>query len=123
MCYFIGMTTAKKAKAQAKAPAKASKSVAEEVITKSVGVRELRQNASQVLDLVKRGEVIIVTERGKPIAELQPIKKSKYQLLLESGAITPAKEPFDPEFWSTTDLPRYPNAVEEFLKERHEARF
>ena len=117
------MTTAKKANVQSKASVKASKSVAEEVITKSVGVRELRQNASQVLDLVKRGEVIIVTERGKPIAELQPIKKSKYQLLLESGAITPAKEPWDPELWSTTDMPRYPEGLAEFLKDRYEARY
>jgi prevent-host-death family protein len=38
-----------------------------------VGVRELRQNLSVYLRRVSRGETLEVTERGQPVATLQPI--------------------------------------------------
>ena len=38
-----------------------------------VGVRELRQNLSVYLRRVRRGETLEVTERGRPVALLQPI--------------------------------------------------
>jgi prevent-host-death family protein len=38
-----------------------------------VGVRELRQNLSVYLRRVKRGEALEVTERGSPVARLEPI--------------------------------------------------
>ena len=37
-----------------------------------VGVRELRQNLSVYLRRVRRGESLEVTERGQPVAVLQP---------------------------------------------------
>jgi len=39
----------------------------------SVGVRELRQRASELLRLVERGETIEVTDRGRPVALLTPL--------------------------------------------------
>jgi prevent-host-death family protein len=39
-----------------------------------VGVRELRQNLSVYLRRVRRGEALEVTERGRPVATLQPIR-------------------------------------------------
>jgi antitoxin (DNA-binding transcriptional repressor) of toxin-antitoxin stability system len=42
---------------------------------KSVGIRELKNNLSRYLYLVKEGETIIVTEHNKVIAEIkQPIE-------------------------------------------------
>ena len=117
------MTTKPKASETKKVPAKKSDSIVENELQKVVGVRELRQQASRVLDLVKRGEVIVVTEHGTPIAEIVPIKKSKLQILIEQGAITPALEPFDPELWNNTDGPRFPEGLDLFLKERREARY
>lgn len=117
------MTTKPKASKGKKAAAEKSASPGVQELQKVVGVRELRQQASRVLDLVKKGEVIVVTEHGKPIAELVPIKKTKLERLIEQGAITPAKEPFDLDFWNNTDGPRYPEALEQFLKERREARY
>lgn len=38
-----------------------------------VGVRELRQNLSVYLRRVRRGETLEVTDRGRPVATLQPI--------------------------------------------------
>ena len=117
------MSTKPKVSKGAKVKPKKNASVVEAGLQKVVGVRELRQQASRVLDLVKKGEVIVVTERGTPIAEIVPIKKSKLQILIDQGAITPAKEPFDADLWNRTDGPIYPEALEEFLKERREARY
>jgi prevent-host-death family protein len=39
----------------------------------SVGVRELRQRASELLRLVERGETIEITDRGRPVARLGPV--------------------------------------------------
>lgn len=41
-----------------------------------VGVRELRQNLSVYLRRVRRGEALEVTERGEPVAVLQPLRTS-----------------------------------------------
>ena len=39
----------------------------------SVGVRELRQRASELLRRVAAGETIEVTDRGRPVALLSPL--------------------------------------------------
>jgi len=39
----------------------------------SVGVRELRQRASELLRRVEAGEVFEVTDRGRPVALLGPL--------------------------------------------------
>jgi prevent-host-death family protein len=41
-----------------------------------VGVRELRQNLSVYLRRVAAGEVLEVTERGRPVAQLAPLHDS-----------------------------------------------
>jgi prevent-host-death family protein len=38
-----------------------------------VGVRELRQRASELLRRVERGETIEITDRGRPVARLAPL--------------------------------------------------
>ncbi len=60
---------------------------------RSIGVRELRQNASRYLLEVKRGETLEVTERGEPIARLVPIpqKESTYARLVAEGRIRPGR--------------------------------
>lgn len=45
-------------------------------VMERVGVRELRQNLSVYLRRVRRGEALEVTERGRPVAVLQPIAAS-----------------------------------------------
>jgi prevent-host-death family protein len=41
-----------------------------------VGVRELRQRASELLRLVAAGETIEVTDRGRPVALLSPMPEA-----------------------------------------------
>ena len=38
----------------------------------SVGVRDLRDNLSEYLSRVREGELLVITDRAKPIAELGP---------------------------------------------------
>ena len=54
-----------------------------------IGVRELRQHASRYLALVARGEHIEVTEGGKPIALLVPLRGNRWDALIANGRITP----------------------------------
>lgn len=39
----------------------------------TVGIRELRQRASELLRLVAAGETIEITDRGRPVALLTPL--------------------------------------------------
>ena len=58
---------------------------------KTIGVRELRQQASRYLREVERGGAIEVTDRGRPIARLVPIpRSSRVEALLATGEISPA---------------------------------
>jgi prevent-host-death family protein len=41
----------------------------------SVGIRDLRQRASELVRRVEAGETIEVTDRGRPVARLGPIAK------------------------------------------------
>ncbi|MGH7642556.1 MAG: type II toxin-antitoxin system Phd/YefM family antitoxin [Candidatus Dormibacteria bacterium] len=62
-----------------------------------IGVRELRQNASRYLELVKAGEQVEVTERGRLIALLvapDPARSARDRLLRE-GRLRAARQPFN----------------------------
>lgn len=50
----------------------------------TVGVRELKNRLTRYLRQTKQGEEIVVTERGKPIALLMPIKAVKRASSLEA---------------------------------------
>jgi len=41
-----------------------------------VTIRELRNHGGDVLDRVARGERLIVTRSGKPVAELRPLSRT-----------------------------------------------
>jgi prevent-host-death family protein len=60
-----------------------------------VGVRELRQNASRYLALVKAGETVEVTERGELVALLAPPggPRSARDRLVAAGVLVPATSP------------------------------
>jgi prevent-host-death family protein len=38
-----------------------------------IGIRELRQNASEYVRRAEKGETIEVTDRGRPVAQLTPL--------------------------------------------------
>ncbi|MGR6967387.1 type II toxin-antitoxin system Phd/YefM family antitoxin [Geodermatophilus sp. URMC 61] len=61
-----------------------------------IGVRELRQNASRYLALVKAGETVEVTERGQLVAVLAPPSPATTarERLIAEGRLIPASAPF-----------------------------
>lgn len=63
---------------------------------RSVGVRELRQRASELLRRVGQGETIEVTDRGRPVAVLAPPPEGNpIDRLRALGDIEPAKGALD----------------------------
>lgn len=54
-----------------------------------VGIRELRQNASAVIRRVASGETVEVTDRGRAVARIVPLRRAGVvdQLIAEGRAI------------------------------------
>lgn len=67
-------------------------------MTVEVGVRELRANLSAFLDLVKAGEDVVVTERGKAVARIvSPGEaRSRIEQHIAEGRAHPPKKPKGP---------------------------
>ena len=61
----------------------------------AIGVRELRQHASRYLARVEAGEELGVTNNGRLVARLVPVRDAERSraALLESGALIPARQP------------------------------
>lgn len=56
-----------------------------------IGIRELRQNASQYVERAERGEVIEITNRGRVVGLLVPAPKPGGLERIEAeGRLTPA---------------------------------
>jgi prevent-host-death family protein len=60
-----------------------------------IGVRELRQHASRYLARVASGETLEVTDRGRPVAMLVPVRGDEWQHLMASGRVVPPTEDGD----------------------------
>ncbi len=60
-----------------------------------VGMRELSQRTARVLALVRAGETVEVTDRGKTVARIVPAADDRYAQLVAAGVIREARRPFD----------------------------
>ncbi len=57
-----------------------------------IGIRDLKQNASAVVRRVEAGETLEITDRGRPVARIVPLRHaSAYDRLVAEGRITPAR--------------------------------
>lgn len=92
-----------------------------------IGVRELRQHASVYIDLVERGYTVDITNRGRLVAQLVPVREpeSPLERLMAAGIIEPAEDPGD-----LLDVepgphvpPGHPTASEILLQMREEERY
>lgn len=64
----------------------------------TVGIRALKQNASRVVAEAAAGDIVVITDRGRPVAMLMPYRESRLQALIDAGRATPARHPI-------TDVP------------------
>ncbi len=55
------------------------------------GIRALKQNASKVVARVAAGEIVTITDRGRPVALLTPIPVGRLDALVAAGRARPAK--------------------------------
>lgn len=53
----------------------------------SVGVRELRRQASAVIKRVTTGESIYITDHGYPVARIVPLNNNRFDQLVVEGKI------------------------------------
>jgi prevent-host-death family protein len=60
-----------------------------------IGVRELRQHASRYLARVVGGETIEVTDRGRAVAWLVPVRSDPWADMVAAGRIAPAEDDAD----------------------------
>ncbi|HEX9670327.1 MAG TPA: type II toxin-antitoxin system prevent-host-death family antitoxin [Thermoanaerobaculia bacterium] len=68
---------------------------------RTAGVAELKAKLSEHLDRVKRGEEVLITERGQPIAKLVPIDLGSWdermQRLASQGLVKLPEKKMTPE--------------------------
>ncbi len=96
---------------------------------KTAAVSEIKAALSEYLARVKAGEEVMITERGKPIAKIVPLRRdhagvSPHLLALEQAGLARLGTGSLPDgFW---DLPRPQDAaggsLDALLKEREEER-
>ena len=91
------------------------------MIQKTIGIRELKQQLSGHIKEVKNGAILVITERGKPVARLEPIRSRSddgFQQLIDSGMVEGTGESLLPE---VPRVPvRGPKTVAELLLEDRE---
>jgi prevent-host-death family protein len=104
-----------------------------EVTMKAAKVSELKAGLSKYLARVKRGEQVVITERGRPVAKLVPmpprphdVEPDEWDRILElerQGRITIPEKPggIPDEFW-TMPRPKDPEGLvlKQLLKDREE---
>ncbi|NOY55755.1 MAG: type II toxin-antitoxin system prevent-host-death family antitoxin [Actinobacteria bacterium] len=62
-------------------------------ISVEVGIRELRNHLSRYLALVRSGEEVVVTDRGRAVARVVPlIEERPIDRLVAEGVVMPARE-------------------------------
>ena len=87
----------------------------------TVGVRQLRQDASGVLKLVKAGQRVVVTEHGRAIARLVPISNPSLQDYIDAGVVTAAVRKYNSKIDKPMQMPKGVDLVAELLRERAES--
>lgn len=56
-----------------------------------IGIRALKQNASAVVARAAAGETMTVTDRGRAVARLTPLRTSPLEQAVEAGVARPAR--------------------------------
>lgn len=54
-----------------------------------VGIRALKQNASAVVAEAAAGELVTITDRGRPVAQLGPVAGSRVEALVAADRARP----------------------------------
>ncbi|WP_289017258.1 type II toxin-antitoxin system Phd/YefM family antitoxin [uncultured Ornithinimicrobium sp.] len=88
---------------------------------RTIGIRELKQNASAAVARAAAGEALVVTDHGRPVARLVPLGGSRTSELVTAGLARPPRR-------LLADLPRPDGAPSSVLsqaldQDREDARY
>lgn len=88
-----------------------------------VGIRALKQNASEVVAAAASGQTITVTRRGHPVAALVPLAEDRLATLITAGLARPAKTNLADLTPPEPAAPGAPSLSDEVLRERAAGRY
>jgi prevent-host-death family protein len=96
---------------------------------KKASVSEAKNSLSALLDKVKAGASIVIQDRGRPVARLEPISSAgsagdRLEQLIRDGVVRPARGPI-PRKLLTSEPPAARgsvSALEALLEERRKGR-
>lgn len=98
-------------------PTPAKSAIIAETGPTTVGVRQLRDHLSAYLERVKAGEMITVTEHGRPVARLvrdEPLSPHLLEMVAQ-GRLTLASKPF-PRWEEIPHVP-YDGSIQDLMDE------
>jgi prevent-host-death family protein len=56
---------------------------------REVGIKELKRDASAIVDAVEAGETVVITRRGTPVARMGPVAApARVQRLVDQGLMS-----------------------------------
>jgi prevent-host-death family protein len=98
---------------------------------KKASITEAKNNLSALIDGLKGGSSVLIVDRGRPVARLEPViagrgsaHEGRLARLHRQGLLRPRRAPLPRSFF-TEDLPRADDGVsvvEAVLEERREGR-
>ena len=92
---------------------------------RSATITEVKNQLSSIIDRVKAGESVVVTDRGQPVATIEPVRtdadeEARLIRLERSGIIRPASKP-PPSLQGALPVARS-SAVDALIEERRSGR-
>ena len=98
---------------------------------KSASVSDAKNGFSALLDEVRRGETVLITHRGRPVARIESCRTSdggageSEAELVRRGIASPPRARLDPDRFLAAPVPRLPEGVSAsrlIVAEREEGR-
>ena len=97
---------------------------------KKASITEAKNNLSALIDSVKGGSPVLIVDRGRPVARLEPVggvhhdDDSRLARLVREGIVRPARRSTPKELFATKPprLKKGASGVRALLEERREAR-
>ena len=99
---------------------------------KKASITEAKNGLSKLIDEVKAGTPVLITDRGRPVARLEPITggadaddTGRLARLIRDGVVRPSRGPGLPKSFFSEPLPRAKpglSILDALLEERREGR-
>jgi prevent-host-death family protein len=99
---------------------------------KTVSISEAKNRLSALIDGLKSGSPVLIVDRGRPVARLEPVADGAQEdddgrlaRLIRNGVVRPGRRKGLPKSFFTEELPRLKvgaSVLEALLEERREGR-